>query len=206
MDSHDLLQSIFLTQGSNMHLLHLLLWHTCSLPLPSPGKLLRTCNTYLNLCSLKFWRRKWHPTPVFLPGKSHGLRCLVGYSSWSCKESDTTEWLYFHFHFSLSCIGEGNGNPLQCSCLENPRDGGVYGIAQSWTRLKWLSSSSSLKFTGLFHASIFPSCQFFFIFCMGTPNLSFYPDDNCDFSWCQHTPASWSTFFIFTPLESCCWV
>ena len=53
-----------------------------------------------------------------------------------------------HFHFSLSCIGEGNGNPLQCSCLENPRIRGawwaaVYGVAQSWTRLKWLSSSSS---------------------------------------------------------------
>ena len=61
-------------------------------------------------------------------------------------ESDTTERL--HFHFSLSCIGEGNGNPLQCSCLENPRDGGawwadVYGVAQSRTRLKRLSSSSS---------------------------------------------------------------
>ena len=55
-----------------------------------------------------------------------------------------------HFHFSLSCIGEENGNPLQCSCLENPRDGGawwaaVYGVAQSWTRLKRLSSSSSIK-------------------------------------------------------------
>ena len=54
-----------------------------------------------------------------------------------------------HFHFSLSCIGEGNGNPLQCSCLENPRDGGawwaaVYGVAQSRTRLKRLSSRSSL--------------------------------------------------------------
>ena len=53
-----------------------------------------------------------------------------------------------HFHFSLSCIGEGNGNPLQCSCLENPRDRGawwaaVYGVAQSRTRLKRLSSSSS---------------------------------------------------------------
>ena len=57
-----------------------------------------------------------------------------------------TEWL--HFHFSLSCIGEGNGNPLQCSCLENPRDGeawwaAVYGVTQSQTWLKWLSSSSS---------------------------------------------------------------
>ena len=59
-------------------------------------------------------------------------------------ESDTTERL--HFHFSLSCIGEGNGNPLQGSCLENPRDGrawlaAVYGVAQSPTRLKRLSSS-----------------------------------------------------------------
>ena len=55
--------------------------------------------------------------------------------------------LTFHFDFSLSCIGEGNGNPLQCSCLENPRDGGacwaaVYGVTQSWTHLKRLSSSS----------------------------------------------------------------
>ena len=60
-------------------------------------------------------------------------------------ESDTTERL--HFHFSLSCIGEGNGNPLQCSCLENPRDreawwAAIYGVAQSWTRMKQLSSSS----------------------------------------------------------------
>ena len=62
------------------------------------------------------------------------------------EESDMTEQL--HFHSSLACIGEGNGNPLQCSCLENPRDGGawwaaVYGVAQSWTGLKRLSSSSS---------------------------------------------------------------
>ena len=86
------------------------------------------------------------PTPVLLPGKSHGRRSLVGSSPWGLKESDTTEWL--HFHFSLSCIGEGNGNPLQCSCLENPRDGGawwatIYGVAQSQTQLKQLSSSSS---------------------------------------------------------------
>ena len=53
-----------------------------------------------------------------------------------------------HIHFSLPCIGEGNGNPLQCSCLKNPRDGrawwaAVYGVTQSWTRLKRLSSSNS---------------------------------------------------------------
>ena len=87
-----------------------------------------------------------HPTPVLLCGKSHGWRSLVGCSPWGCEESDMTERL--HFHFSLSCIGEGNGNPLQCSCLENPRDGGawwaaVYWVAQSQTRLKRLSSSSS---------------------------------------------------------------
>ena len=95
-------------------------------------------------------RRHWHPTLVLLPGKSHGRRSLVGCSPWGRKESNTTEQL--HFHFSLSCIGEGHGNPLQCSCLENPRDGGaqwaaVCGVAQSRTRLKRLSSSSSSSST-----------------------------------------------------------
>ena len=94
------------------------------------------------------WRRQWHPTPVLLPGKSHGRWSLVGCSPWGRKESDTTEQLYFDF--SLSCIGEGNGNPLQCPCLENPRDGeawwaAIYGVAQSQARLKRLSSSSSSR-------------------------------------------------------------
>ena len=85
------------------------------------------------------WRRRWHPTPVLLPGKSHGRRSLVGCSPWGRYESDMTERL--HFHFSLSCIEEGNGNPLQCSCLENPRDMGAWwaavcGVARSRTRLK----------------------------------------------------------------------
>ena len=98
--------------------------------IPSP----KNVQTTIQLCS------------VFSPGKSHGWRSLVGCSPWGRQESDTTDRL--HFHFSLSCIGEGNGNPLQCSCLENPRDGGawwaaVYGVAQSLTRLKQLSSSSS---------------------------------------------------------------
>ena len=75
----------------------------------------------------KCWRQIWQPTPVLLPGKSHGQRGLVGYSPWGLEESDMTEWL--HFHFSLSCTGEGNGNPLQCSCLENPRDGGAWWAA-----------------------------------------------------------------------------
>ena len=92
--------------------------------------------------------RQWPPTSVLLPGKSNGRRSLVGCTPWGRKESDTTERL--HFHFSLSCIGEGNGNPLQCSCLENPRDGGawwaaIYGVTQNWTRLKQLSSSSNMK-------------------------------------------------------------
>ena len=96
-------------------------------------------------------RRQWHPTPVLLPGKSHGRSSLVGCSPWGRQESDTTERL--PFHFSLSCIGEGNGNPLQCSCLENPRDEGAWwaavsGVAESWTRLKQLSSSSRLQPTG----------------------------------------------------------
>ena len=83
------------------------------------------------VCSLLGWssrtrRRRWHPTPVLLLGKSHGWRSLVGCSPWGRWGSDTTEWL--HFHFSLSCIGEGNGNPLQCSCLENPGDGEPGGL------------------------------------------------------------------------------
>ena len=96
-----------------------------------------------------YQRRRWHPTPVLLPGKSHGWRSLVGCSPWGLEELDMTEQL--HFHFSPSCIGEGNGNPLQCSCLENPRDGGawwpaVHGVARSRTQL------SDFIFTFHFHA------------------------------------------------------
>ena len=86
------------------------------------------------------WKIPWTEEPGRL--QSMGLR-RVG------RLSDFTFTFHFHaerlhFRFSLSCIGEGNGNPLQCSCLDNPRDGGaIYGVAQSWTRLKWLSSNSS---------------------------------------------------------------
>ena len=91
-------------------------------------------------------RMQWHLTLALLPGKSHGWRSLVGCSPWGLEELDTTERL--HFHSSLSYIGEGNDNPLQHSCLENPRErrdlwAAIYGVAQSWTRLKQLSSSSS---------------------------------------------------------------
>ena len=81
----------------------------------------------------------------------------VGCSPWGRSELDRTERL--HFHFSPSCTGEGNGNPLQYSCLENPRDKGawwaaVYGVAQSRTPLKWLSSSSNMFSTNLWNSDV----------------------------------------------------
>ena len=84
------------------------------------------------------------PHSSTLAWKIPGTEEPVGCSPWAREESDTTEQL--HFHFSLSHIGEGNGNPPQCSCLENPREGGawwaaVYGVPQSRTGLKRLSSS-----------------------------------------------------------------
>ena len=81
----------------------------------------------LSLFTFMHWRRTWQPTPVFLPREPQGLRGLVGCRPWGHTDSDTTEQL--PFHFSLSCIGEGNGNLLQCSCLENPRDGGAWWAA-----------------------------------------------------------------------------
>ena len=127
--------------------------------------------------------KEWHPTPGLLPGKSHGRRSLVGCSPWGSQESDMTERL--HFPFSLSCTGEGNGNPLQCSCLENPRAGGawwaaVYGVAQSRTRLKRLSSSSS-------------SIMVLFLIFWGAC-ISFHCYRN---QWCWHFPPTvrkWSLF------------
>ena len=116
------------------------------------------CTTFTT-SSFRIWnsstgirRRQWHPTPVFLPGKSHGQRSLVGCSPWGRQEWDMTEQL--HFHFSLSCIGEGNGNTLQCSCLENPRDRGawwtaIHGVAQSWTWLKRLGSCKSSNWNSI---------------------------------------------------------
>ena len=93
---------------------------------------------------------QWPPTPVFLPGESQGQESLVGCRLWGRTESDMTERL--HFHFSLSCIEEGNGKPLQCSCLENPREGGawwavVFGVAQSRTRLSDLAAAAAAAAT-----------------------------------------------------------
>ena len=104
---------------------------------------------YFILRTFCIWRRQWLPTPVLLPGEPRGWRSQVVCSPWGRYESDVTERL--HFHFSLSCIGEGNGNPLQCSCLGNPRDGGAwraaaYAVTQRQTRPKWLSSSSSIMY------------------------------------------------------------
>ena len=129
---------------------------TASLACPAlAGWFFTTSATFFNGQVRGFWqRRQRQPTPVLLPGESRGWRSLVGCSPWGCEELDMTERL--HFPFSLSCIGEGNGKPLQCSCLENPRDGGawwaaIYRVAQSQTQLKQLSSSSS--FTSGGHSS-----------------------------------------------------
>ena len=123
-------------------------------PQMTPGSITwRSKAAQLSAVCSQIWKRQWHPTLVLLPGKSHGQRSLVGCSPWGHQESDMIERL--HFHFSISCIGEGNGNPLQYSCLENSRDGGawwaaIYGVAQSRTRLKRLSSSSS----SLYHSRL----------------------------------------------------
>ena len=90
------------------------------------------------------WRRKWQPTSVFWPGKSHGWRSLVGCSPWGHEESDTTEPL--HFHFSLPCTGERNGNPLQYSCLGNPMDRGAWWGYSPWD-CKELDMTEQLSIT-----------------------------------------------------------
>ena len=81
-------------------------------------------------------KKSWTGLKQILPRKSHGWRSLVGCSPWGREEVDTTERLHFHFH----ALEKEMATPLQCSCLENPRDGGAWwadisGVAQSWTRL-----------------------------------------------------------------------
>ena len=119
------------------------------------------------------WRRKWQLTLVLLPGKSHGWRSLAGCSPWG-------RWVGHDWVTSLSLFTfmywRRNGNPLQCSCLENPRDGGawwaaVYGVAQSRTRLKWLSSSSSIHCCGS-KTQLPPLWKFFcFLYFQNNSNL-----------------------------------
>ena len=134
---HSIFQQIWKTQQWSQD------WKR-SVFIPTPKNAQTTAQ--LHSSHIRSWRRQWQPTPVLLPGRSHGRRSLVGCSSWGHYESDMTKRL--HFHFSLSCTGEGNGNPLQCSCLENSRDRGAWwaavsGVVQSQTWLKRLSSSSS---------------------------------------------------------------
>ena len=91
--------------------------------------------------SIVSWTRQWQPTPVLLPGKSHGWRSLVGYSPWGHEESDMTERL--HFLVSPSCTGEGNGNPLQCFAWRIPGTGepgglpsmGLHRVRRNWSDL-----------------------------------------------------------------------
>ena len=118
----------WLKSTCTLHSAMLLLYVTKSNSVDKPG------------AQYKDRRRRWHPIPALLPGKSHGWGILIG-----CGPG----WVRHDWATSLSCIGEGNGNPLQCSCLENPRDGGAWwaavcGIAQNRTRLKQLSSSSRI--------------------------------------------------------------
>ena len=147
VDFHFLLQRIFPTQGSNLRLLHcrwiLYQWATREAR-KHLGK------TIILAVAKSQLEKAMAPTPVLLPGKSNGWRSLEGCSPCGHWGSDTTERL--HFHFSLSCIGEGNGSLLHCSCLENPRDRGawwaaIYGVAQSWTWLKWLIREKEPSYT-----------------------------------------------------------
>ena len=143
-------------------------------------------------------RRQWHPTPVLLPGKSYGRRSLVGGSPWGHWGSDTTERL--HFQFSLSCIGEGNGNPLQCSCLENPRDGGawwasIYGVAQSQTNWSDLAAAHGNN-ENLFERT----CFFFFLISKTTIIYKMYHQyENESFTKTE----TFISFLVFESLEYC---
>ena len=196
VDSHFVLQGIFLVEELNLSLLH---WQADSLPTKPPGKhwvaVIKIAGlskkaqhilfpeTYeVFVLSIFSWGKEEATSKATRSWDQQTQKILVVTSNrgdfpklceGTCPHSSTLAWKIpwmeepgrlqsmgslrvghdwaIHFHFSLSCIGEGNGNPLQCSCLENPRDGGawwaaVYGVAQSWTRLKWLSSSSSSPF------------------------------------------------------------
>ena len=132
--------------------------------------------TFLLFSIHKIRRRRWHPTPVLWPGESHGRRSMVGCGPWG-------RWVGHDWATSFSLftfmIGEGNDNPLQCSCLENPRDGGawwaaVYGFAQSWTWLKRLSSSSSSNSSHI-HMYIYIHTYMCVCVCVSLPSWASLP-------------------------------
>ena len=140
--------------GIELHLLHHLHWQADSSLLgpPESGEKLTASPLGSGMRQRCLLLPLYFNTVLDIPGEDNGthsstLAWKIPWTEepgrlqgpWGCKESDMAERL--HFHFSLSCVRERNGNPLQCSCLENPRDSGaswaaVYGVAQSWTRLK----------------------------------------------------------------------
>ena len=99
-----------------------------------------------SLFTFMHWRKKWQPTPVFLPGESQGWGSLVGYHLWGCTESDTTEWLSFHFH----ALEKEMATHSSILAWRIPGTGAwwaaIYGVTHSRTRLMWLSSSSIPKY------------------------------------------------------------
>ena len=134
------------------------------------------------------WRRQWQPTPVLLPGKSHGRRSLVGYSPWSLEESDTTEQL--HFGFSLSCIGEGNDNPLQCSCLKNPRagePGGLPSMGSHWVGQDWCDLAAA----AYWGSEELHSCLYLYLFLGSSNSNKLYTS-----LWCLYI-----SNFLFSNLQ-----
>ena len=109
-------------------------------------------------------RRQWHPTPVLLPGKSHGWTSLVGCIPWGHEESDMSERL--HFHFSLLCIGEGNGNPIQYSCLGNPMDRRIWWATCSlWGHKGFNMTEHICKGRGYIYISY---CYYYYFYSLNT--------------------------------------
>ena len=229
LECHFLLQGIIPTQGWNLCLLYLLHWQADSLPLAPPGKPLigwmeaikyvgHLANAWQRIIIqyILVRRRHWQPTPVLLPGESHGRRSLVGCSPWGHWGLHTTERL--HFHFSLSCIGEGNGNPLQCSCLENPRDGGAWWlpfmgshrVRHDWSDLAAAAPAANISYH---HHHFYSRC-----FCHYFPVLevdlltwlsSAFPYDFTSIlnlrTGRRHSDGNWQFMIITTlvPIQSC---
>ena len=114
----------------------------------------------ITYCVITFRRRQWQPTPVLLPGKSHGRRSLVGCSPWSREESDTTE--QFHFPFSLSCIGEGNGNSFSILAWRTLGMGepgvlpsvGSHRVRHDWGDLAAAAAACFIDFWSLFTSGL----------------------------------------------------